>query len=591
MLGSLIVILLVIYGSYLALSFCRLRDRAYKTKLPCISFPISGLNLFFLALFETRMVPYLVNACFSSSLVDHINNNVFKYRWTVKDRFCKRYGGVYMHVTPTTLTCMVSDATVAYQICTSRRSFTKPLHLYESIAIYGPNVITLEGSQWAHHRRCTAMTFNEKNNALVWEESIRQTTEMVQHWIQQHSQNPHEFVLTDAREDILKLTLNIICSVAYGVKLPFKPIQRITADSTGGLFRDATTPPPGYHFTFRSVMEYMNKNLITVFMANSFLPKWLSRAAKPYFKKDFDAFYDLHQYLQALVSIAETKKPHDHNLLEGLLDSRRTGEHHVRYNQGLSDSEILGNLYIFMIAGHETTATTLRFALVLLALHQDAQDYLYDGIRQATYDEPASPSEWDYSSVYPKLVSPLCVMLETLRMFPPVVSVPKWTGETPVDIIYNNQSYLLPPGVLVSLNLGGMHYSEEYWGPNAGVFDPKRWDKQNKESFLAQNDGIEGLFGPGLEYDTIHRPVRGSFLPFSDGSRACMGKKFAQVEIVIALTTIFREYRVELAKVIEHETHEDMCQRAEKVLQESLAFLTLSMRDEVPLLFRKRSSD
>lgn len=119
------------------------------------------------------------------------------------------------------------------------------------------------------------------------------------------------------------------------------------------------------------------------------------------------------------------------------------------------------------------------------------------------------------------------------------------------------------------------------------MFDPKRWDKQNTESFLAKNAG-EGLTGPGLEYGTIHKPVRGSYIPFSDGFRACVGKKFAQVEFVVAVAIIFREYRVMLTKSSERETEDDMRRRAEKVLGESTSFITLSMRDGIPLLFQKR---
>ncbi|GAB1199128.1 hypothetical protein APSETT444_008473 [Aspergillus pseudonomiae] len=411
---------------------------------------------------------------------------------------------------------------------------------------------------------------------------------MVQYWKDEHtrSSSQSEFILTDAREDILKFTLNIICSVGYGVKLPFKPILENSTDSAEGLFKDAISPSPGYHFTFRSAMEYLNKHITSIFIANG-LPKCIPRSILPFFKKDFDAFDDIGSYLRALVSMAETKESLTQNLIDGLVRSKQQRNKGQGLDPDLTDDEILGNLFVFTIAGHETTAVALRFALVLLALNQDAQEYLYEGIREATCDEPHNPVEWDYRRVYPKLVSPLCVMLETLRMYPPVTTIPRWTGDSAVDITYQNQSYLLPPHVYISVNASGLHYSEEYWGPDAAVYDPKRWDKQNTESFLAKNEGV-GLSGPGLEYDTIHKPVRGSYIPFSDGFRVCLGKKFAQVEFVVAVAIIFREYHVVLAKSSECKTEDDMRRRAEKVLQESTSFITLSMRDEVPLLFQKR---
>ena len=56
-----------------------------------------------------------------------------------------------------------------------------------------------------------------------------------------------------------------------------------------------------------------------------------------------------------------------------------------------------------------------------------------------------------------------------------------------------------------------------------------------------------------------------------------------------ALTVIFREYRVMLARDSEAQTGEEVRGRAERVLEESSSFITLWMGGEVPLLFQKRS--
>lgn len=443
---------------------------------------------------------------------------------------------------------------------------------------------------------------------MVWQEAIRLTTEMMEHWAEEYSQDTSqsEFNVPCAREDILKLALNIICSAGFGVKLPFKAALEATTRDTQQLFRDAITPPPGYHFTFRSVMEYLNQNITTVFLANTILPRWIPRVLVPFLRNSFKAYDDLEKYFRALIASVEMEKSSAHNLLGELVRARNHGADSSTHDRGLADAEIQGNMFIFMIAGHETTATTLRFTLVLLALHQDIQNWLVEGIREATSDVPANPAEWDYPSMFPRLVAPLCVMvsgppplipdlrskflqLETLRLYPPVVSIPKWTADLTVDVTYDGQTFSIPPGVSVNLNATGLHYSQEYWGSDAAVYDPSRWDKRNGASFLAQNEDVEGLSGPGLEYNSIHKPVRGAFIPFSDGNRACLGKKFAQVEFVIALTVIFRDYQVELARATDDETEDDARFRAKQVLQWSTSKLTLAMTDEVPLRFTKRS--
>jgi cytochrome P450 len=182
----------------------------------------------------------------------------------------------------------------------------------------------------------------------------------------------------------------------------------------------------------------------------------------------------------------------------------------------------------------------------------------------------------------------LTEQLETLRLYPPVVSIPKLTPPSGAELVYNDETIHLPPNVRVNLNCNALHNSEEYWGPDVGTWNPRRWDKRNPDSFLARNDGVDGLSGPGLESQSIHKPHRGAFIPFSDGMRACVGRKFAQAEFVAALVVIFRKYRVTPA-TLEGESIQDAKKRTERALQESSTFLTLSLTEKVPLRFEQRA--
>jgi cytochrome P450 len=174
-----------------------------------------------------------------------------------------------------------------------------------------------------------------------------------------------------------------------------------------------------------------------------------------------------------------------------------------------------------------------------------------------------------------------------MRLFPPVVTVPKSTGFSSANINYNGKVYTVPPETNVDLMVSAMGYRQEYWGPDAHDFAPERWDARNKASFLAQNDNVEGLAAPGLEYPTVHKPVRGAFIPFSDGHRACLGKKFAQVEYVAIMALILREFEISLAKVSPDESDESAVKRARKALDESSMVLSLAMAGDVPLSFRQ----
>ncbi|KAL2803125.1 cytochrome P450 [Aspergillus granulosus] len=565
------------------------RSLARRTNLPYIIFPFTEANLFYIALLDMRWFQYIVSHILPDDWADYIYDSSFKCRWTGKDRMAQKYGGCYLYVTPGGITCNVTDADVVKSIYKARHSFLKPVKVLEGFAMYGSSVFTTEGPHWAYHHRYTAPAFNDKNNALVWQGTLEQAQDMIDYWKEQHSipgQPDSGFVLPDAREDILKLSLNVISDAGFGVKLPFRPSLEVVDKDSDDLFRDAKIPPPGYRFTFRGVMEYMNRSMLTIFLANGVLPKWLPRQLVPFFQKDFAAHEDLGNFLCALIGRAENSESETHNLLQMLVRSRReTQEATSKRNMGLSDAEVLGNIYIFSLAGHETTATTLRFALALLAVHEDVQERLYTEIVEVLGDDS---EHWDYERVFPKLVTPLCIMLETLRLYPPAVSIPKLTAPSGADLTYNGATHHLPPDVRVNLNGNALHNAEEYWGPNATAFDPRRWDKRNADSFLARNDGIDGLAGPGLESTAIHKPRRGAFIPFSDGIRSCIGKKFAQTEFVATLVVLFGEYRVTPAR-LEGETEEDAKMRTKKALRETSTVITLALTDKVPLAFHRRA--
>jgi hypothetical protein len=83
------------------------------------------------------------------------------------------------------------------------------------------------------------------------------------------------------------------------------------------------------------------------------------------------------------------------------------------------------------------------------------------------------------------------------------------------------------------------------------MFRPERWliDAKPTESFTDIDYDDEELRGPSGEDTSSHlfKPVKGSYIPFSDGFRSCIGRRFAQVELLAAFAVIFSQFSVELA--------------------------------------------
>lgn len=91
--------------------------------------------------------------------------------------------------------------------------------------------------------------------------------------------------------------------------------------------------------------------------------------------------------------------------------------------QTLTDREIIGNAFVFLIAGHETTANSIQFCLVYLALNISSQRRLQrdlDSIFQGR-----APDAWNYDRDVPQLFNSMAgaVLAEELRVMPPVVYV------------------------------------------------------------------------------------------------------------------------------------------------------------------------
>jgi len=180
----------------------------------------------------------------------------------------------------------------------------------------------------------------------------------------------------------------------------------------------------------------------------------------------------------------------------------------------LSEDEIISNIYVFLVAGHETTAHSLGFAFALLALYPDEQETVFDQIKTVTKGRVPTYEEM------PLLTYAAAVFNETLRMFPPVTGIPKIAAED-TNIIASNirgEKKLIPvlKGTNIVIDTSGIHYNPRYWD-DPHTFNPSRFLKDWP---------------------------RDAFLPFSAGARACIGRKFFETEGIAVLSMLVSRYKI-----------------------------------------------
>ena len=172
--------------------------------------------------------------------------------------------------------------------------------------------------------------------------------------------------------------------------------------------------------------------------------------------------------------------------------------------------EMVDQVAIFFLAGHETSASALAWALYLLALYPEWQERLAQ--------ESAALNDCDFK-VMSELKLSRDVFREALRLYPPV---PMMVREVGCPHAFRGRE--VKTGSQIVLSPWHLHRHERIWArPDA--FEPERWQTE------------EG-----------RRCAREAYMPFSAGSRVCTGAGFAMVEGPLILSMLLKMFRFELVE-------------------------------------------
>jgi cytochrome P450 len=212
-------------------------------------------------------------------------------------------------------------------------------------------------------------------------------------------------IITSSRQDFRRLALHVMSSAAFGVSLSFSTATAAKKDVTIGsdVFSDGE-PSKGYSRTWRDALEYISMNFITVVATVSMLPRWAAPGT-------VRVVQDVEKYLNTLVSYERAnvnERNGKGNLLSAIVRKDRNSEEKGDF---LTDREIVGNIFIFSVAGHETTASTLQYALVMLALHPEMQEWFLRRLDEQLEGLPLDVTQWDYEKLYERLSAPRCLMV------------------------------------------------------------------------------------------------------------------------------------------------------------------------------------
>lgn len=251
----------------------------------------------------------------------------------------------------------------------------------------------VEGDDWQRHRRLTAPSFNERTSSLVWNEARRQAQDMGTSWFNDGTRGTITTV-----EDTATLALHVLTCAGFGTSYTFNEGVRKLA--------------PGHEMTYRDSLALCLSNIITFaiipkrYLSSPFMPRKLRRLGQ--------AVRELQKYMDEMVAKerqADEERPaQTANLMSALVrasdEDTRSKELGHNSKTGLTNDEIFGNIFAYNLAGHETTANTVAFALVLLAAHPHYQEWV-----RAEIPHPQGIANADYESMFPRLQRCLAVMV------------------------------------------------------------------------------------------------------------------------------------------------------------------------------------
>lgn len=409
-----------------------------------------------------------------------------------------------------------------------------------------------------------ASCFNEQYNQTVWSESISQASDMIKYWSSRPS-------VRSTADDLRTLSLGVLSKAGFGKSFKFQGHEETTH----------TDPSESYKDSLQLILENC---ILLIAMGPKFftnavwLPKGWRRLAKAV--KAFQGFMtDMYESEKAKVAKGVTGRSGNRTFLTSLAKASLD----AKEDEGLTEHEIYGNIFVINFAGHDTASHVFTFAVYFLAANPLVQGWVSEELRHVLGDKPRE--EWDYEKDFPRLKRCLAVLYESMRLYTPV-PVTKWTADKTQTLKVEDKTLVLPPNTMICLAYSSLQTDPRWWGSDSLTWRPSRFIK-SAESQPGSNTRTRPQ---SLDVEEFIKPRRGSFVGWSEGARDCPGRKFSQVEFVATIASIFRDWRVDPV-TFERETIDCARRRVLHLIEnESAMVLLIQMLhpEKAPLVWSRR---
>ncbi|EWC46413.1 hypothetical protein DRE_04356 [Drechslerella stenobrocha 248] len=389
---------------------------------------------------------------------------------------------------------MPTTPKVLAEVLTSKTyTFVKPRVFQFALArILGNGLLMAEGDEHKRQRKILTPAFHPRHLRSLFPLFWKKAVEMTELITEEINKPGEEDPIVDFNSWGSRCTLDIIGEAAAGID-----------------FKAMSDPNSDMLQVYRKVFQ-PSDDQIMIAVLNMFMPVWLMKLLPFKGVKDVSKARSIIMKVcqdmikQKKLQLAE-KKQMDSDILSIMIE-----------DGSLSDEEMKNQLMTFMAAGHETTASAVSWSVYELARRPEIAERLRSAIREAI------PSLYD-SNITMETIESIRYLRnfcnEILRYNPPVSFTIR---EAATDAVLNG--HFVPKNTTVVIAPSAINLSEEFWGPDAGEFNPDRWDREG------------GNGGATSNYAN---------LTFLMGPRSCIGQKFAMEEFKAVIACLAGQFSFE----------------------------------------------
>ncbi|KAK7315054.1 hypothetical protein VNO77_33586 [Canavalia gladiata] len=456
-----------------------LKRCGFEGPIPC--FPFGNIK-------EMNMkLKSSLSSSFSSSFESHdIHSTVSPYY----SSWQKSHGKIFVYWLGTEPFLYIADAEFLKKISTKvlAKTWGKPsVFRNDRDPMFGKGLVMIEGNDWIRHRHVIAPAFSPLNLKAMANTIVESTRKMIDRWDSQINGGNHEI---DVEREIITTAGEIIARASFGM-----------GDEHG-----------------KQVFEKLRTLQMSLFKTNR------------YVGVPFGKFFTLKKTLEAkklgeeidklLFSIITTRmNSHETQTQQDLLGLLLQENHQVDECKTLTIQEFVDECKTFFFGGYETTALSITWTLLLLAMHQDWQNQLRDEIKEVVGNNMLD------INLLAGLKKMKWVMNEALRLYPPSPNVQRQARE---DIGVDN--LIVPKGTNIWIDVVALHHDMALWGDDANKFRPERFMND-------VNGGCNHMMG---------------YLPFGFGGRTCVGRNLTFLEYKVVLTLLLSRFSFKLSPCYHH---------------------------------------